>query len=227
VSSAIVELRSYTREMIEGRDRDGGLDGSRRGQLLTALLEAEDDGDRLTRDETIDMITNLLVGGHDTTGSQIGCTLFTLLGDDEALGSLRADETIASAAVWETMRMEPSLTVIPRVNQEPVEVGGIVRPSGTFFLLCLASANRDPAVWAEPNRFVVDRFTAPDVPKPLSFGTGAHFCLGSHMARMTLDEVTLGLARHPVTLRHDPVKIEWHQVLGRSPVALEVEVPAA
>ena len=61
-----------------------------------------------------------------------------------------------------------------------------------------------------------------DVPKPLSFGTGSHFCLGSHMARMTLEEVTLGLANHSVSLGDDPGNIEWRQVLGRSPVAIEV-----
>jgi cytochrome P450 len=221
-SDAIVELLGYVGAMIEALEPDGREDESGRGHLLTALLEAEEDGDRLSRDETVDMVANLLVGGHDTTGSQIGCSLITLLGDDEALTALRADPSLASSAVWETMRIEPSLTVIPRVNTQPLDVGGIERPAGTFFLLCLASANRDAAVWPDPDRFVIDRFASPDTPKPLSFGTGSHFCLGSHMARMTLDEVTVGLATHPVSLRVDPADIEWRQVLGRSPVALDV-----
>ena len=116
------------------------------------------------------------------------------------------------------------------MNTAPIQVGGIDRPAGTFFLLCLASANRDAQVWPDPDRFIVDRFVpnrngGADAPKPLSFGTGSHFCLGSHMARMTLDEVTLGLARHPVALALDPADVEWRQVLGRSPVALDVISP--
>ncbi len=221
-SAAIVELLGYVGALIEALGPDRDDDETGRGHLLTALLEAEEDGDRLTRDETVDMVANLLVGGHDTTGSQIGCTLITLLGDADAISALRADESIVPSAVWETMRVEPSLTVIPRVNMQPVEVGGIERPAGTFFLLCLASANRDAQVWPDPNRFVVDRFVSGDAPKPLSFGTGSHFCLGSHMARMTLEEVTVGLANHPVSLTVDPAEVEWRQVLGRSPVTIDV-----
>ena len=226
-SASIVELLDYVGRMIEDLEPDRQDDTTGRGHLLTALLEAEEDGDRLTRDETVDMVANLLVGGHDTTGSQIGCTLITLLGSADASNTLRADESVAPSAVWETMRVAPSLTVIPRVNTAPIEVGGIDRPAGTFFLLCLASANRDAQVWPDPDRFVIDRFVpnghgAADAPKPLSFGTGSHFCLGSHMARMTLDEVTVGLARHPVTLALDPAEVEWRQVLGRSPVTIDV-----
>lgn len=223
-SAAIVGLLAFVEEMIARLEADKKTGDADRGELLTALLEAEDDGDRLTRDETIDMVANLLVGGHDTTGSQIGCTLLTLLADDVAMEALRADPTIAPSAVWETMRYEPSIVAIPRFSTAPVEVGGEERPAGTFFLLWLASANRDSGVWPEPDRFVVDRFVTTDTPKPLSFGTGPHFCLGAHMARMTLDEVTAGLATCSPTLAltEDPADIEWRQVLGRSPVSLTV-----
>jgi cytochrome P450 len=221
-SAAIVELLDYLEGRIDDLDHERRPEDNGRGALLTALLEAEEGGDRLTRHETIDMVANLLVGGHDTTGSQIGCSLIRLLGDREALAALYADQALAPSAVWESMRIEPSLTVIPRVNLEPIELGGIERPAGSLILLCLASANRDPSIWADSNRLLVDRFTSPDTPKPLSFGTGQHFCLGSHMARMTLDEVVSGLARHPVVLRDDPAEVPWRQVLGRSPVAVEV-----
>jgi cytochrome P450 len=222
-STAIVELLDYLEVMVESRRTALADDAG--GHLLTALLAAEEDGDRLTRSETVDMVANLLVGGHDTTGSQIGCTLLTLLADERALAALREDDELAPSAVWETMRVEPSITVIPRVATQPVDIGGTERPVGTFVLLCLASANRDPGVWPEPDRFVIDRFTTTEVPKPLSFGTGSHFCLGSHMARMTLEEATVGLGQHPVSLAVDPADIPWHQVLGRSPVALEVTCP--
>ena len=85
-SSAIVELLDYVGAMIEALEPDRRNGDAGRGHLLTALLEAEDDGDRLTRDETVDMIANLLVGGHDTTGSQIGCTLGHPAGRCRGLG---------------------------------------------------------------------------------------------------------------------------------------------
>jgi cytochrome P450 len=225
-SVAIVELLDYVAAMIEALEHEGrGGEGD--GHLLRALLEAEEDGDRLTRGETVDMVANLLVGGHDTTGSQIGCSLLTLLRDEEAMSALRTDDQLAASAVWETMRLEPSLPLIPRVNLEPVEVGGVDRPAGTLLLLCLASANRDPSVWSEPDQLRIDRFVSAEVPKPLSFGTGSHFCLGSHMARMTLELAVSGLANHAVVLAVDPATVEWRSVLGRSPAAIEVTTMAA
>jgi cytochrome P450 len=223
-SAAVTELLACVGEMIEERASYDAGDGGASADLLSALLEAEDDGDRLTRAETIDMVANLLVGGHDTTGSQVGCSLLALLRDEAAMASLRGDPDLAPSATWETMRIEPSIIAIPRLSTEPVEVGGVERPAGTFFLLMLASANRDATIWAEADRLVADRFISADTPKPLSFGTGLHFCLGSHMARMTLDEVIAGLATHPLALADDAADVEWRQVLGRSPVAVDVVV---
>ena len=143
------------------------------------------------------MVANLLVGGHDTTGSQIGCTLITLLGESTP-GCLARRPVLAPSAVWETMRVEPSLTVIPRVSSAARGRWHRAAP-GHLLPAVSPSANRDAGIWPDPDRFVVDRFVSADVPKPLSFGTGSHFCLGAHMARMTLEEVTIGLANHPLS----------------------------
>jgi cytochrome P450 len=93
-----------------------------------------------------------------------------------------------------------------------------------MMLLSVMTANRDPGVWAEPDAFVVDRFESTAAPKLLSFGTGAHYCLGASLARMTLEEAVLGLAANPLTPTTDLDEVDWRVVLGRSPVTLPVAV---
>lgn len=217
-SEAIGHLLAYMRELADERR---GLPGD---DLITHLLNAEEDGDRLTHEELVAMVANLLVGGHDTTSSQIGCTLLTLLQHPGALDIIRERPELAGAVVNETMRVEPSITAIPRTVAAPLEVGGVKRPAGTVLLLSLTAANRDAAVWADPESFVPTRFAEPEAPKLLSFGMGPHVCLGAHLARMTLDHVALGLAERELRLSGSPDEVEWKVVLGRSPSALEVTV---
>ena len=88
------------------------------------------------------MVGNLIVGGHDTTASQIGCSLLALLRHPEALADLRADPSLAGAVVNETIRFEPSISVVPRTLVEPVEIGGVERPAGSLVFLSSASTSR-------------------------------------------------------------------------------------
>jgi cytochrome P450 len=192
--------------------------------LISALLAAEDAGERLTHDELVTIVGNLIVGGHDTTASQVGCTLLTLLRHPEALASLADGRAGAADVVSETIRFEPSISFIPRTLIEPVEVGGRERPAGSMVFLATASANREEALWGDPEVVRPERFAAADAPKLLSFGSGAHYCLGAALARMTLEEVVKGYAA--VADRFAPAfapdEVEWRQVLGRSPVSLAV-----
>src|SRR5271155_5058314 len=181
---------------------------------------AEEDGDRLTHEELVAMVANLLVGGHDTTSSQIGCTLLTLLRNPDAVDVIREHPDQVGTVVSETMRLEPSITAIPRTVAEPMEVGEFKRGAGTVLLLSLTTANRDPAVWDDAESFLPMRFADPEAPKLLSFGMGPHVCLGTHLARMTLDHVALGLADRDLRLGGSPDEVEWKVVLGRSPSAL-------
>lgn len=213
---ALAGLTAYVEHLVADRV------GSPADDLITTLLAAEDDGDRLHRHEVVTMVTNLLVGGHDTTTSQLCCSLSTLLRHPYALARLASGAVPVTAAVSETMRVEPSIPLIPRTASAPIEIGGRLRDAGTMVALSVASGNRDPAVWSAPDVFDVDRFVAPDAPRLLSFGSGTHYCLGANLARMTLEETVRGVAEHPVTLAGDPVALEWKQVLGRSPAALPV-----
>jgi cytochrome P450 len=197
--------------------------------LISALLDAEEAGDRLTHEEVVIMAGNLIVGGHDTTASQIGCSLLALLRHPDALDVLRDDPSCAGAVVEETIRFEPSIGFVPRTLVEPVEIDGVERPAGTLLFLSSASTSRDPDVWDDPDDFRPLRFAEPGTPKLLSFGSGPHYCLGAALARMTLQEVVAGAARAglgrtivPTVDLTDPV--EWRQVLGRSPVSLPVAV---
>jgi cytochrome P450 len=222
------QIRAATAAIDQLLDYVGTLVSLRRSSpaddLITSLLVAEYMGDRLTHEELVDMVANLLVGGHDTTSSQIGCTFLTLLAHPDSLEALGTRPDLVPAAVMETMRFEPSIGAIPRTVVDPLPVGAEERPPGLVVLLSLSAANRDPDVWRDPGAFRLDRFADPDAPKLLSFGTGPHFCLGAHLARMTLQETVRGLIARPLELTGDPRALEWRTVLGRSPVDLEVAV---
>lgn len=217
-TAAVERLRSYVHGLVEQRTHTPADD------LMTSLIRAEDAGDRLTRDETVTMVANLLIGGHDTTASQIGCTLLTLLDQRGAVAALRADPSLLSALVSETIRFEPSIVGAPRTVHEPLVIGGVERPAGTGVMFSFLAAQRDPAVWSQPDAFLPARFAEAGAPRLLSFGGGPHYCLGASLARMTLEEVVRGVASLAPKLGADPSGIEWVQVLGRSPSRIPVAV---
>jgi cytochrome P450 len=216
--SSLAGLVEYVDALVQRRQRDRGDD------LISALLAVEDGADRLARHEVVTMVANLLVGGHDTTSSQIGCSLFTLLCHPDAAARLGRDSSLLGGAVSETLRYEPSIGLIPRTVAEPLEIGGITRPAGTLVLLSTVSGNRDPAVWDDPDRFDVERFNSPSAPRLLSFGSGPHYCLGASLARMTVEETVRGLAGRDVALVDGADAVTWRRVLGRSPAELKVKL---
>ncbi|HYZ91589.1 MAG TPA: cytochrome P450 [Actinomycetota bacterium] len=215
---AIVALLGYVEDLAERRRKDPASD------LISALLAAENDGDRLSHEELVAMVANLLVGGHDTTTSQIGCTLLTLLRHPHESERVRWDPDLLVWAVEETIRYEPSIIGVPRTAVEPLVVAGTQLGAGSVMVLCTASANREPGVWENPDTLDVGRFAVHGTPHLLSFGAGPHFCLGAALARMTLQEcVRATVACGPeLTLAEDPANLPWRVVLGRSPAKLPV-----
>ncbi len=216
--SALAELLPYIGALVEQRRGDPCDD------LITALIRAEEDGERLRRDEVVTMVANLLVAAHDTTTSQIGCTLLTLMRHPSAVALLRADPAVIPAAVTESMRYEPSIGLIPRTATAPVDIGGTTRPAGTMVVLAVITGNRDPAVWQHADSFDVQRFTRPSAPRLLSFGTGVHYCLGANLARLTLEETVAGFVARDITPVEDLEDVPWRQVLGRSPASLRARM---
>jgi cytochrome P450 len=217
---AIAKLRSYVIELAERRVHDPGDD------LISALLAAEHEGGRLSRDEVVDMVANLLVGGHDTTASQLGCTMITLVRHPDAAARVLGQPELVAPTVSEALRFEPSIPVVPRTALEPVEVGEEVLPAGAVLFLSTAAANREAGIWKDAEVFDVARFADPSsTPRVLSFGAGAHYCLGAALARLTLEEaVRAVVALGPLDPAEDPWSVPWRQVLGRSPERLPVLV---
>jgi cytochrome P450 len=217
-TTAIVEMQNYVDELTARRAKDP------RDDLITSLLTAEADGERLTHAETVTMIANLLVAGHDTAGSQIPCSLLVALQHRDALTGVLDDPARFSSAVTETMRLEPSIPAIPRTTVAPIELYGTTLPAGSIVLLCIAAACRDELAWPEPDRFDPDRFTRPDSAKLLNFGAGTHYCLGTALAKIAVEEAVRAVlaADPPLYLTEDPADIPWRQVLGRSPARLLV-----
>ena len=157
--------------------------------LLTGLLAAEDEGDRLSEEELLDQVLLLYVAGHETTVNLIGNATLALLGHPEQLARLRSDPELDGGAVEELLRYDSPVQFSRRITTADLEVAGTTVPAGTFMLTCLGSANHDEARWGQ----TVDELdiTRPDAGQHMSFGNGIHHCLGSSLAR-TEAQVAIG-----------------------------------
>ncbi len=150
--------------------------------LLTGLLQAESDGDRLSAEELRDQIVLLFIAGHETTVNLIGNGVQALLRHPEQMQRWREDPGLDATAVDECLRYDAPVQMSRRIAMKDLEVDGRTIPTGTLVMTHLASANRDPAKWGPTaDQFDVGR---PDASQHLTFGSGIHFCLGAALARM-------------------------------------------
>jgi cytochrome P450 len=175
----------------------------KRGQpaddLISQLVHAEEDGDRLDEDELLAMVFILLLAGHVTTVNLIASGVFALLTHPEQLSRLKTDPSLAAATVEEVLRYwGPLETTLPRFAKEDVEIGGTVISRGQTVLVGLASANHDPARFADPDAFEIGR---PDANRQVAFGQGIHACLGAPLARVEGQVVFATLFRRFPELR--------------------------
>ncbi|WBB69664.1 cytochrome P450 [Micromonospora sp. WMMD812] len=169
------ELRGYFAELVEARRRAPADD------LTTALVQVHDaDGDRLSGDELLANLVVLLVAGFETTTNLLGNGLVVLLAHPREAGALREHPDLAPAYVEELLRYDSPVQLTTRMTTEPVRCGGLGLPAGSWALLLLGAANRDPRRYSEPGRFDPWRAQA----HPLSFGAGPHYCLGAGLARL-------------------------------------------
>jgi cytochrome P450 len=150
--------------------------------VLSGLLAAEDEGDRLSEEELLDQVILLYIAGHETTVNLIGNATLALLGHPDQLARLRSDPTLDGGAVEELLRYDSPVQFSRRITLEDLDVDGTTVPAGSFVLTCLGSANRDPARWG-PTADDLD-VTRPDAGQHMSFGNGIHHCLGSSLARV-------------------------------------------
>jgi cytochrome P450 len=181
------ELDEYVSGLIEERRHRPADD------LLTALITAEEAGDRLSHQELVTMVEAVIVAGTDTTRNQLGCTVALFAEQPDQWALLAERPELATRAVEESMRYLGTVRGTGRYASEDIEYRGVLFPTGTFVFPSFVGANFDPTVFGAPRQFDITKeaSTAPQ----LTFGSGIHYCLGASLARAELQEALPILAR--------------------------------
>ena len=178
---AAVELIGYYSNLLKERKQNLGDD------LVSALIEAELDGDKLEEHEIIAFLFLMVVAGNETTTKLLGNSFYHLSRHPDQLRDVfanpEAPEHLVSQWVEETLRHDTSSVLLARHLREDVTLHGVTAPAGSRVVLLLGSANRDPRVFTNPEDFNIHR-EPEELAKILSFGGGRHFCLGAHLARL-------------------------------------------
>jgi cytochrome P450 len=172
-------LEGYVEELVAARRR------SLTDDLISELIRAEDDGDQLTHDELVNLVVILFNAGTDTTRSQLATAVQGLADHPDQWELLAGRPELAPQAVEELMRHSPVNFRVLRKAVVDIELGGVHFPAGSLVIANTAAANRDPAVYDDPERLDITRHGAPAM---LTFGGGVHYCLGAHLARIELAE---------------------------------------
>jgi cytochrome P450 len=192
ITQAVQEFYEYAQELVRARREDPSDD------LISKLIEAEEAGERLSDVECINLVFNVLVGGVDTSQSQLAHAIRLLAENPEQWALLAEDPSLAERAVEEALRYEPITPFTARILIEDVVYRDVTFPEGTVVMVCAFTGNRDlePDAAGErgADRFDItaDRGRA----RPLTFGAGVHYCLGANLARVELQEGLAFLSQH-------------------------------
>lgn len=207
-------MRSFLDEAIASKRRDPDE------RLLSALLAAEDEGDRLSHEELVDQVVLLYIAGHETTVNLIGNGTLALLRHRDQLEALVRDPDLDANAVEELLRFDSPVQLSRRITLEDTELHGVTVPAGSFVMTGLGAANRDPRQWGE---------TADDVDlaragaeRHVSFGGGFHHCLGAHLARLEGRVAIPSLVRRFPRIELAADELRWN---GRIVLRGLVELP--
>ena len=182
IERAAVEVYDYVEQLLSQRRAEPGED------LLTALLTAEEAGDRLSHAECVNLVLNVIAGGIDTTQAQLSHALRMFAARPDQWEALRQQPDLVGRAVEEVLRAEPITPFTARICLERVEYRGVLFPAGTIVAVCAERGNREQASGEE-----FDIITVRDG-RLLTFGAGPHFCLGANLARAELEEALAFLA---------------------------------
>ena len=201
LAEADTGLVDYFQQVVDARRKKRGTD------LISALVSAEELGDRLTEREVIGICFLLLVAGNVTTTDLIGNGVLALLRHPDELAKLRARPELIRNAVEEMLRYDPPVAQGGRLALEPMEVGGVKVGAGQSLSVSLLAAGHDPAVHRDPHRFDIERADT----SHLAFGGGAHFCLGAPLARAEAQIAIATLLRRFPDLSLDPAASVEHK----------------
>ena len=202
-NSYSLAMAEYFRGLFELRRREPGDD------LTTHLVQAEENGNKLTNEELTANVILLFGAGHETTVNLIGNGLLALYRNPDQLQLLRGDLSLTGNAIEELLRYDSSVQVTGRTTLEDVdEIGGISLEKGQSVICLLGSANRDPEVYSDPDRLDIMRR---DV-RPMSFGGGIHYCVGAQLARIQAEIAIVTLLRRLPNLQLDDIEHpDWRQ----------------
>jgi len=207
IERACAEFYEWAGELIERRRADPADD------LISTLIAAEQEGDRLSDVECMNLVLNVLVGGVDTTQSQLAHAVRLFAAHPDQWRLLAENTELAPAAVEEVVRFEPITPFTARLLHEEVEYRDVTFPAGTVVMVCAFTGNRD-GVDGDPDEF--DITAGRGDAKPLTFGAGIHYCLGANLARAELQEALAFLpARMPgLDLDGEPELGSVHGIYG-------------
>lgn len=219
LNQKLYEFVEYMRTLIADKREHPGDD------LVSSLVQVEEEGDRLSEDELLAMIFILIVAGHETTVKLIGNGMLALFEHPEQFDRLKSDPSLVRTLVEEVLRfVGPVEHSLPRYAREDVEIAGTMIPKGSEVMVVLASADRDPSQFPDPDRFDITR---PEANRHLAFGKGIHACLGAPLARIEGQVAfTSLLARFPnIRLAAPREELRWRpgsllRGLDKLPVAV-------
>lgn len=187
--------------------------------LITGLVQAEVDGDRLDRDELVSMVALLVFAGHETTTGALGTSIIALAQHPEQRRLIRAHPELWPNAVEELLRYDTALHTDPRAALADIEIGGKLITKGQNLTIMLGAVNRDPRRFGDPEALRLDR----DDPSPLSFGRGIHHCVGAALARMEMRVALHAFLENFGDYTIDMDQVEWKQSIAlRGPTKLPV-----
>ena len=187
---ASVEFSDYLRELIAERRKEPGED------LISGLIAAHDEGDRLTEQEMISTAVLLLNAGHEATVNATVGGWYALFRNPEQLVALRADHSLVPSAVEELMRYDTPLQLFERWVLDDIEIDGTTIPRGAEIAMLFGSANHDPDVFSDPETLDLTRGENPHI----SFSAGIHYCIGAPLARIELAASMTALLEKAPTL---------------------------
>jgi hypothetical protein len=219
IRSALAEMASYVDEVIAARRKEP------REDLVSDLIRAEVDGQRLSTDDLIGFLFLLLPAGLDTTTNLLGNIGILLSRYPEELEKARADKAYVPRFIEEVLRFESPVKASYRLTTAQVELGGTTIPAGSFVLALLGAANRDERQFSEPDRFLPGREKGT---QHLAFGYGIHFCLGAQLARLEARYALEALLPRIREIKMKRPEVEWVRSFAvRGPAGLPVElIPA-
>jgi cytochrome P450 len=201
---ALIELTEFFRKTVAERRRNKGSD------LISLLIDIEEEGEVLTEEELYAQCIALLFAGHETTRNLIGNGMYTLLQHPQETAELRERPDMIRSAVEELLRYESPVQFTARVLKEDIEVCGQQIRKGWTVLCMLGAANRDPKQFKEPNQLDLKRLNN----QHLAFSAGLHFCIGAQLARLEGQVAILNLVQRFPEMKITGPRPEWASTFG-------------